>query len=259
MIFSNGMSLVEAYDEFILDRQVATSPETVKSYMFNLGRRFLPWAEANGTTRLKEVDRGAVRRYMAFLASQGLASSTRETCGKCLKAFMNWTYEEKYISEPINFRKLIPRPRKKEPQVISPENFAKFVEAAGIRGKAILLLMADSGLRRREVCGLKWDHLDFEGRRIRVVDGKAKEGVAYFGLVAALALLEWSQYLGRRKNAPVFVSSRDLTSPSSRSDSPPSSFGCQMRSGSSCHLMGCAGSLPLRPIATVRAHLICKK
>ena len=206
MFFSNGTGLVEAYDEFLLSRRAVTSPHTVRSYFYNLGRRFLPWCESEGITSLKEVNRSAIRRYMAYLAEEGLASSTRRTSAKCLQAFLNFAHREGWIKEPVSFKDLIPKARKMEPQVISPQDFAKFVEAANLRDKAALLLMADSGLRRAEVCGLKRGDIDLEGRRIRVRDGKGKEGIAYFGDVACLAILDWFEVTGWQSETPVFIS-----------------------------------------------------
>lgn len=211
MFLSNGMSLKDAYAEFILDREIGKSPETVKSYRYNLGKRFLPWASANGITRLKSVDRRVVRRFMSDLAKTDLADTTRATCGKCLKAFMNFSYAEGWISEPVDFRGQIPKARKKEPDVPTQKQVIKFVEAADVRDKAAIILMGDSGLRRKEICGLLWDHLDFERGRIRVVAGKGKEGVAYFGDISAWALLDWAELTGRKPGTFVFISTRNIS------------------------------------------------
>ena len=48
----------------------------------------------------------------------------------------------------------LPKPAKKRLPVLTAEQLKQIVQAGNVRDKAIVLFMADSGLRRAEVCAL---------------------------------------------------------------------------------------------------------
>lgn len=75
------------------------------------------------------------------------------------------------------------------------------------RDVAILRLLFDQGLRRKEIVGLDLEHLDLEGRKLKI-RGKGRRELEQVPLSekAALALSAWTPHLEGRLNGPVFVS-----------------------------------------------------
>ena len=69
----------------------------------------------------------------------------------------------------------------------------------GVRDKAIMLLLLDSGLRASELCGLKLADIDWNGQTLRVLGKGNKERIVPFGMTAKQALLN---YQARRGNLP---------------------------------------------------------
>jgi integrase len=73
--------------------------------------------------------------------------------------FRFW-HAERYIPEPIAFE--MPKLAKKRLPVLTAEQLSQIVKACSARDRAIVLFMADSGLRRAEVCALNWDDIDMQ-------------------------------------------------------------------------------------------------
>ena len=95
---------------------------------------------------------------------------------------MEHAYREELITR--NVAKLVqverPRPTPKEP--LSVQEARKLLAAtANDRHHALWVLMIMLGLRRSEVCGLRWEHIDFTAKTLRItqtvqrVDGKLRE------------------------------------------------------------------------------------
>jgi len=73
----------------------------------------------------------------------------------------------------------LPKQQKKEIQVLTPEEAARFMEAAVYsRWKALFSLLISSGMRPGEALGLKWQDIDFAKGRVHVRRAltKTKEG-----------------------------------------------------------------------------------
>ena len=63
----------------------------------------------------------------------------------------------------------LPRQERKEMQVLSPEEAARFIDATVYsKRKALFTLLITTGMRPGEAYGLKWDDIDFTGRRVTV-------------------------------------------------------------------------------------------
>jgi integrase/recombinase XerD len=103
---------------------------------------------------------------------------------------------EKYITEAITFQ--MPRLEKKRLPYLSQEQFRKALKVAPTaRDRAILLFLADSGIRRAEVLSLNWGDVNFQTGAVIFRRGKGrKERVTAIGARTRRALIT---YRGGRK------------------------------------------------------------
>ncbi len=153
----------EAVEQFLESRRVANcSPATVRIYDANLGR----FARAVGpAARLVDVDALAVSRYLISLGARMKAVS-RDQHDRNLRTFFSWAVEIGLLaSDPMRG---IPRPRVPLPLPRVPtEDELRAVLGVcsddtfeGVRNRALILMMADAGLRAGEVLRLRlrdWD------------------------------------------------------------------------------------------------------
>jgi len=163
--------LRDAYTDFILSRQaMLCSPKTIRFYHFTAGR-FVKYLEDNGVTRPEGVSSRYIRAYLADLAAQDLSDSYINGHARAIKTLVRFWYKEKYIDEIPTFA--MPTISKKRLPVLSAQQVKEAInECTTIRDKTIIMLLADTGLRRAEICDLNWGDIDISSGLIRVEKGK---------------------------------------------------------------------------------------
>lgn len=98
-----------------------------------------------------------------------LSVNTVNKLNKFLKAALNYAViNEKIIKNPTTGVKLSP-PTKYRPVVYTEEQFKILVNFIKGKDEEIpIVLAAGCGFRRGEICGLKWDNVDFDKKTIEV-------------------------------------------------------------------------------------------
>jgi integrase/recombinase XerD len=110
-----------------------------------------------------------VRRYQLHLAASGAGVSTLNQSTATLRFFFRVTLGRGDI---VNHTQFVHEPRKL-PVVLSPEEMARFLDAApGLKYKAALSVAYGAGLRVSEVVALKVTDIDSKRMVIRVEQGK---------------------------------------------------------------------------------------
>ena len=188
--------LIDAYTDFILSRQAMNcAPSTLAFYRQTAGA-FLSWCETQGITQPQEVTARIVRQYLAGM--QGKADRTRHAYARAIKTLLRFWHREKYIPEAVTFD--MPKIAKKRLPVLNAEQLKQVIQACNIRDKAIVLFMADSGLRNSEVCALNWDDVNMQTGTVVVKNGKGgKARISRIGAKARRALLAYRRTLTDRE------------------------------------------------------------
>ncbi len=151
-----------------------------------------------------------LRACMEGWKASGLASETLDNRFRNLRAFFNFLLKDGLII--ANPAAGLERPRV-ERRLIRPftkEQFAATIaqiraNPLGLRDKALLLLLADTGLRISEALGLNVGDLDLAGNTAIVMGKGRKERRTFWGETARRALLAWLKVRPEAKAGdPVF-------------------------------------------------------
>ncbi len=152
-----------------------------------------------------EVSARWVRQYLAQLTG---ADTTAHDHAWAIKTLLRSWHSEGYAPALITFD--MPRVAQKRLPVLTAEEVGRVLAVCGVRDRALVLLMVDSGLSRAEVCALNWEDVDIASGLIRVrrrKGGKARSAV--IGVTSRRALVAYRRTLQVRSDAgPLFLARR---------------------------------------------------
>ena len=211
---------------FMQDKGASYSANTRENYTVALNRA----CEKLGDLRMVDIDFLTIKKYVNDLQTTGknqfngkqLAYKTVIKHYIVLHAFFANAVENKVIpSNPMQDMKR-PKPRKDEIQKQATSYTAEEVkriigclDTEPLKWKALVLFMLDSGCRRGEVVGLKWDAIDFKrgmveiSRNAQYTSGKGtyittpksgKSRTIYINAPVLAVLKEW-----QREQAMLFM------------------------------------------------------
>ncbi len=177
--------LTDLVDLYLLRCQVeGKSVQTVTAYRYTLGR-FLRTLTEDGIP----LDAAAIRQedvygYLGHFTQ--LSLDTRHRYFREVRCFFNWITANGYLPASPFARLHNVRLPKKIVRVFTPEDLQRLLAAcppttAGLRDRAILITLLDTGLRVSELAQLTIDDLDLDAMRLRVLHAKGnKQRVAPF-------------------------------------------------------------------------------
>jgi integrase/recombinase XerD len=113
-----------------------------------------------------------LRRYHLHLAASGVSAPSQNAVVAALRFFFTVTLGRSKVTDRMPF---VREPRRL-PVVLSPEEVARFLEAApGLKYRAALSMAYGAGLRANEVISLKVSDIDSTRMVIRVEQGKGRK------------------------------------------------------------------------------------
>jgi integrase len=141
-----------------------------------LERVFLPWCAQNGITTVEQIDQRTIDRFSSKLLGDGgdkgqLSRFTVHTYVRTVGQFLSWCRKE---GEETTGKPQLPRLPRRLLDVLSRAEIAAMEDAAPYeRDKLIIRVLADTGLRAGELCGLRAEDLMRSDRRAYLkVQGK---------------------------------------------------------------------------------------
>jgi len=191
---------VDLIVEFVKDcRLRGYSPETIRSHRSNL-RTISRFLNQNGLSFL-DVDKDALRMLLDYLKNtRKVGHKTVDSYFSALSSFYEYLmFEEKIKSNPVpSFRKRYlnsykshqPSPPRK---LISVEEMALLINSTlEIRDKAMMTVLAKTGVRRGELISMDVGDVDFDGGRIRLKRKNKRSNLyVYFDDETAVLLSRW--------------------------------------------------------------------
>ena len=190
------LTLSELIQKFLRSR-TDLAPSTQDYYctlLSNLGwySRSQGWPEASAITR------DHIRDFLEYVSTENFRWPGMRRCslrkarpatvhhyGKVVKTLFNWAEEEEYLDHNPSLHLRLGRPHYREVEPYSDEEVMAMLGVCdydsvhryrflGIRNKAIISLLADTGLRVSELGGLRLSDLDPKLRQLRVLGKGAK-------------------------------------------------------------------------------------
>jgi integrase/recombinase XerD len=208
-------ALADAVDAFLVELRVerGLSPLTIDAYRRDLAQ----FGEHAG--RRWRNDPGPLEAFVAALQRDGARGSTQARKSAAVRSFYAFALREGIATRDVPALVDAPRPGSYLPDVLSPQDVARILDApasdepAGIRDRAILELLYACGLRVSELVGLDTDRVDLPNLAVRVIGKGNKERRVPMGEEARERLhryitgprVEWT---ATRPTPAVFVSAR---------------------------------------------------
>jgi integrase/recombinase XerD len=140
------------------------APTTIKTaYAYTLDDVFLPWCASNDITEVEQLDQRALDRFTAGLLDtpgkrgQPLSRYTVHHYVRVVRQFLKWCKKE---GEAVAGKPQLPRLPKHVVDVMSREEIDRLeLCAPHERDKLIVRVLADTGMRVGELCGLDLDDI----------------------------------------------------------------------------------------------------
>jgi len=178
------------------------SPHTLRAYQGDL-ERFVDFLARDFLSRPPnelapdDVDRLAVRSFVAALARAGLARTSQGRALSAVRGLFRYAVREGAVAANPARAVKTPKAARTLPRHLRPGEIEALVEAPdtseplGRRDRALLELLYATGLRVGELVSLDWPDLDLGAQVLRVLGKGGKERMVPFGRAAAEALRAW--------------------------------------------------------------------
>lgn len=152
--------------EWLTHVEPGLSPTTLRNYRLIVDKRLVP--------ELGDIPLGrlTVRRVDAFytkLTAEGLAPATVRRHHAVLRKAFAQAEAWEYVDRNVVARATLPGARQAEPFTPTVDQLLAVLGAVQDPQLArAMALAASTGLRRGEVCGLRWSNIDWDGGQIRI-------------------------------------------------------------------------------------------
>ncbi len=173
--------LARLVDDYLMScRARGLSPRTDEQYGYALRNVFLKWCDAEGVTRLEELDRRTFDRYTSFLLQKRTRSGapiTKHAVHSFLRPvriLLNWAIKE---GETVVAKPQLPRREKPVRDVLSREEIDQLERVMpNERDKLIIRIFGDCGLRLDELTKLQASDIVRSGRQahLRVLGKRSR-------------------------------------------------------------------------------------
>ena len=157
----------------ILRVERGCSPHTLSGYRRDLAR-LLSFARRSGAGDWGALDAEQMRSFAAAEHRRGLSpTSVQRLLSSCRGFFNHLLREGALAASPVTDLRA-PRAPRKLPQVLDADEMNRLLDfpvltPEDVRDRAMLELFYSSGLRRAELCGLRWGDLQLEEGLVRVL------------------------------------------------------------------------------------------
>lgn len=194
------------YQEFFVDRIMAgLSSATVNQYKYEVDN-FLRYARKP----LDKICSEDISVYLYRKQQEGCSAVTVNNSRRCLSAFFQWLTNREFLAKnPMLNVSPIKVPYRIQPSLTDEQFEAVISAASSQRDRAIVAVLAGSGIRRAELVNLKKRDVDIRGKKFRVVGKGNKERTCFLTSRAKHELEIYlrgrndnSEYLFVREHAP---------------------------------------------------------
>ena len=194
-------SVAEALEEFLIELKIEErSPKTILFYRDRL-KWFIAFIKPG--TLLNDIGTGDIKRF--FESQDSSHSFSYHAKYRALRSFLNWCVKQNYILDsPLTFA------APKLPDTIKPAftdgELTAIIKACtgslGLRNKAMVMVLIDTGIRREELARLRIVDLNLDGRLLSITGKGRKQRIVP---ISGITLKTIWQYLKARKHPSEFL------------------------------------------------------
>ncbi len=179
------------------------APNTVLAYRRDLAG-FVEWAERAGNGGPGSIDRLALRRYLAFLATRRYAKTSIARKASALRRYFGWLTRTGVVAVDPARSLSAPRGGSRLPRVLPADELHVLLdeppatidddpEPIRLRDDAVLELLYGSGLRVGELCSLRHGDVDLGSATVTVWGKGSKQRRVPVSVPAVEAVRAWGQ------------------------------------------------------------------
>lgn len=189
----------DGYKKFMVYKKAqGLSGKTLVQYKLILERFFRTMIKP-----LDEITSVNIQLYLHELQIAGNQATSVNNHRRVLSSMFTWLFNMQYIARNPMFGVQPIKGKKKAYEPISPEDLEKILGAiTNQRDRAIIAVIAGSGIRNGEVCGLLRNRLHLEERKFYVLGKGNKERVCF---LTPRAKYELKKYLDSRADDCPYV------------------------------------------------------
>ena len=169
---------MESFGDYWLTFEKADVRATTKyTYSVTLNNHIIPYFKEKPLQKIGKED---IYRYFAYLReNKNLGSNTiRKHYDMLCGIFTSAVQTERIFVSPM---KTVRAPKQEafENRIYNPGEIVELFKAAdGDRTELAVHLAVYLGLRRGEICGLRWENVDLAARAVNIVDSRTMAGAA---------------------------------------------------------------------------------
>jgi integrase/recombinase XerD len=196
-----------AIEDFLDDRRFKNlSPRTIEDYKQILND-FYSFITEQGKMNVEDVTTGDIKRYLLQAKDKGNKPTTINRKLVNLKIFFNYMVQEKIISEnPVKLQrqkvdvKIETFTDEQVRQILGYFRRLKQREKTfyAYRDYLIILTLLGTGIRRGELCNLRWKDIDFENYKMIVMGKKRQQRTVPLTEKLRQELIEYQLFLKKR-------------------------------------------------------------
>jgi len=205
------MKVEQAVDVFLMAlRADGVKPETVVWYQHRLSR----FVSLYRGRDIRKVGLDEVRAYIVQVQELNFAPYTFFTLVRAIRRLFKWLYEERRVDGDFHKRIRLPRLPQPVPKGIEMSEVVALLDQcngslAGVRDRAVILFLFDTGCRVGGLCGLRVGELDLGHRSARLLEKGEKARTVLFGTPTEKALRGWMRARPFPQSEYVFTSMRE--------------------------------------------------
>lgn len=176
------MILSSALEIFIAEKVLEGREErTLKNYTSVIGY----FISFSGNVELEQITRQSIKEFQGYLLekpcektfskapSGNLSRTSVRTYMTHIRSFFNYLYMEEYMEHRVFERVKLPKDKKKEIEILTPDDLNKLWSyfrrnESGVRYKAFICLLLDSGIRRSEALQLRLSDVRLQQNEIHL-------------------------------------------------------------------------------------------
>jgi len=162
-----------------------------------------------GKLELRAIKTVAVEEWLRTLVTEKfgdpkpLAGGTKEKIRDAMSSVFNhairWDFTDRnFITGPVKGSGVrVSGKRERTPDILDIGEMQQLLSALGIRERAMVFLDMPTGLRRRELAGLKWEDFDFKDLHVSVTRSLVDQHVGAVKTEASRKLMPIDEYVAR--------------------------------------------------------------